>query len=756
MSKFRRPLVSTLLTLVSIGLFASLLPHTSFVSRSSSEVVDAIGPVWPDQSVEQVLDDVDIVSEVRIWAAAGHDRGEAPVVGSLLRGEAEEPVRQVKVPIRASKLLEPYVVVFPPYRPAPGEKLRLQLWVSTERGPERELDYHVMFGANKPGTGAPASFNRHTTDYGPLAHEFIWKGTGWQAALEGSTPDLARLTGALAAAGLTIAMTVLSHPLVSRPLRNTRRRMRIGFRYLASRVRAALRLSWDHGGVQAQPAQTSAGWRAFYVFPWLIPAFAILHYLSNNLLLFRPSESIALLVVSMAAVTAVFVALRLALKNAAVAAVATGLLGIAFFSYGHVYIALGDHADDRYLLGLGIPIVLGLLMFVRRRPEPAHKIGTILNFACLALVAVSTYRIAISLLSASSLEIREPSEGFAGLDERVAEAKVQFSGDELRDIYYIILDEYPRSGSPPEFDNSEFVQELESRGFYVAGQARSNYDRSSFSIPSSLNMEYIQDFNEHDQYTSPLLREMADDHNLGRIVKALGYKYLHVSSGYRYTTASRNADLVVDFKPSGRVLSGPDTTSPLLFETVTRLSSRFTTTFLRTTLAKPFLSHEFSADRNGGSYDWSHPFWTLEMFDFLRAVGTRERPKFVFAHILKPHPPYSFDKSGNIAFDRSGWRDDHDPSVPSAFYGQLKYVNGRMLEVIDDILDDYQEPPIIVIVGDHGHLTTLRFDILAAFLLPDGGESAVYPSITSVNHFRAILDYYFGLKLGLLEDRVYR
>ena len=107
---------------------------------------------------------------------------------------------------------------------------------------------------------------------------------------------------------------------------------------------------------------------------------------------------------------------------------------------------------------------------------------------------------------------------------------------------------------------------------------------------------------------------------------------------------------------------------------------------------------------------------------------------------------------GNVTFDLGGWPDDHDPTVPAAFYGQLIWLNGQMLEVIDAILDDYDESPIIVIAGDHGHGS---HDILAAFLLPDGGETVVYPSITSVNHFRAILDYYFGLDLGLLEDRVY-
>ena len=471
----------------------------------------------------------------------------------------------------------------------------------------------------------------------------------------------------------------------------------------------------------------------------------------------RISDSIAIAIVVLAVVTAFFVAFRLIFKVAAVAAVLTGLLGIAFFSYGHVYLAIGDHADDRYLLGLGVPTVLSLGALVRGRPELARRLGTILNFGSVVLLAAPVYQIALAFYTANSPQTSELPQDAVGLEQRAANAKARFSPNELRDIYYIILDEYPRSGSPPEFDNSEFVRELESRGFYVAPNAQSDSPNTIHSIPSSLNMTYPDELVRNGEMTQ--LDEIADDHALGRTLKALGYQYVHVSSGWILTDTSRNADLLVDFAPSGRILAKPETRDPFSLERATRLSTEFTWQFLRTTAARPLVSREFSAQRSGDdAYDWRHPFRTLAWLDFMKEVGTMERPKFVFAHLLKPHSPYSFDKFGEVNMDLTGWSDDHDPTVNSAFHGQLIWLNARMLEVIDAILDEYEEPPIIVIAGDHGHErrnSPYGRDILAAFLLPDGGASAIYPSITSVNHFRAILDHYFGLDLGLLEDRVY-
>ena len=189
---------------------------------------------------------------------------------------------------------------------------------------------------------------------------------------------------------------------------------------LASRVQTAMRLSRDR-----RASGPSAARRAFYVFPWLFPAFAILHYLSSNIVLFRLSESIAVFVVTMVAITVTFVVLRIIFKTAAVAAALTGLLGIAFFSYGHIYVALGDHADDRYLLGLGIPTMLGLGALIARRPEAAHRTVPILNVASVVLLAASVYQIAAHYYAANAPQANQGSEASVPFEEFITEAKTR-------------------------------------------------------------------------------------------------------------------------------------------------------------------------------------------------------------------------------------------------------------------------------------------------------------------------------------------
>ena len=635
----------------------------------------------------------------------------------------------------------------------PGEALVLQLWVSTER------NNHVMFGTGERVAGMPNStINRHSTDQGPIAFEPIWRGEGWRAALEASAIDALRLVGGIAGAIVAIGL----HPPIARIIRRAMRRTATTVLTAVTSARRVLSRLASAPKTQALDLGARSKRSALYVYPWLIPAFAILHYLANNLLHFNGSDAVLLSVVVMAATTGLYVISRSFLRNAS-ASLFVGVLGLAFFSYGHVFEGYGNDADDRFLLGGGLPAVLALGLLLRTSPGFAHHVGRIANPISIVLIALPLYQIAAISFSQAASPTHALSKDFPGITERIDEVNGLSSSihrpERMRDIYYIILDAYPRHGSPQSFDNSTFVQDLKTRGFYVDPYARSNYPGSVWSILSSLDMIYVEEFPRDDPGILHHYSIEYNNHNLGRIFKALGYLYVQLSSGYTLTHMNRNADLVIEFTPSG-----PKRQDPIAAERIARLQHRFTYSFLETTAAKRFISKEILsfAYRDQDAYSFEHPRQALGWLDFMKSeVAEIEEPKFVFTHLLKPHGPYSFDRHGNITFDIDGWSDDHDPSVSSAFYGQIIWLNERILEVIDAILAKYDEPPIIVIAGDHGaeyedRSRWIRHDILAAYLLPDGGDTAIYPSITSVNVFRAILNHYFGLNLELLEDITYR
>ena len=72
-----------------------------------------------------------------------------------------------------------------------------------------------------------------------------------------------------------------------------------------------------------------------------------------------------------------------------------------------------------------------------------------------------------------------------------------------------------------------------------------------------------------------------------------------------------------------------------------------------------------------------------------------------------------------------------------------------------------------MIQGDHGDPAAeldaigvedklrARFGIMNAYRLPNGGDSLLYPSITPINTFRVIFNYYLGAEFELLEDKTY-
>jgi tetratricopeptide (TPR) repeat protein len=283
------------------------------------------------------------------------------------------------------------------------------------------------------------------------------------------------------------------------------------------------------------------------------------------------------------------------------------------------------------------------------------------------------------------------------------------------------------------FDNSAFVKSLESRGFYVAPKSRSNYQQTVFSLASSLNMDYLPIDLEidtiHQINNFPLIEAIAEN-RVVNFLKSIGYLYIHLSDDAAETKKNGQADIVI-------------------------ANRKHISSFSRYLLNKTILKNIKLASLDRVQVKRNN---ILYGFKKLEEIPKIDRPTFTFAHFIMPHEPQAFDENGNIP----------DPATPASekYFDEILYANKKIEHLLNSILAGSDTPPIILIQGDHGYLTTAStrpnaaqikkgYSNLSAYYLPGIMKDKLYKTITPVNSFRLIFDYYFGTQLGLLEDKSY-
>jgi hypothetical protein len=145
---------------------------------------------------------------------------------------------------------------------------------------------------------------------------------------------------------------------------------------------------------------------------------------------------------------------------------------------------------------------------------------------------------------------------------------------------------------------------------------------------------------------------------------------------------------------------------------------------------------------------------TLFALDKLDKLSYIKGPKFVFVHLVIPHPPYVFGPTGGpVAAAEAGTTKTQQGA--SHYRDQALYISSRMAEIVPKIIANSATPPIIVIQGDHGPTVASRprsrMSNLNAYFLP-GVSNSLYSTITPVNTFRIIFNKYFGQHLQYLDD----
>ncbi len=446
---------------------------------------------------------------------------------------------------------------------------------------------------------------------------------------------------------------------------------------------------------------------------------------------------------------------------------------LLFFSYGHAYdlirhaeisgVLMGRH---RYL----IPVwgALGLLwMWVVLRVGSRTSAASMLVLGAI-LAAVPTASLFVGGARSLLAEQARPS-----IDTAATAANPV---GELPDIYYVILDGHGRADVLEELygiDSQGFLTALEQLGFYIAQDSRTNYTHTLQSLASSLNMMYLDDLaaemGSGSTDRAPL-EELVQHSAVRQTLEGLGYQTMAFETGYP-PTELLDADVYYpapyeEFEKRDLAALREDT---LPFNEFEELLAR--TTALRP-LLDDLIRRQDPIVRPLGHLYRNHRTRVVYTLQAAVEAARMDGPQFVFAHIVSPHPPFVLAQPGEelVAIGTYSLRDSTCCTTAEylrGYRGQLSVVDALALEMVEAILAESDNEPVIILQGDHGPGAYFdqevllrsnireRVSILNAYYLPGGTEGLLYPSITPVNTFRVILNRLFGAAYQPLRDESY-
>ncbi len=310
----------------------------------------------------------------------------------------------------------------------------------------------------------------------------------------------------------------------------------------------------------------------------------------------------------------------------------------------------------------------------------------------------------------------------------------QISSFDKPDIYYIILDAHASEyilKKYYDYDILGFKKKLLTKGFYFTSDSMSNYSHTYLSIPSSLNMKYDSVISENNDLSFCSASHTIKNSNSRYFLNLLGYKFINIPSVWGPAKFGK--------RESGASYPIPSDFSYSVFYSI-----------LNKTIFGMFLNMYYDSQKQQS---------ILGQLNTLKKVVKQDSPKFVFTHFFCPHRPYIFDKNGSFLYFRGNDR--------FAYVNQLEFIDNEIAKVLDIILKESKQPPIIIVQADHGphgdkhsfsidvesdDQKDLTFGILSAFHLPGVEKKDLPNDISPVNNFRFVFNKYFGTDFEILEN----
>jgi hypothetical protein len=292
-------------------------------------------------------------------------------------------------------------------------------------------------------------------------------------------------------------------------------------------------------------------------------------------------------------------------------------------------------------------------------------------------------------------------------------------------VVLLVVDQFASSEEMSEVfgvDNGEFLRWLEERGFRIARKATTRFNYSAASLADLLNMglpeervvawrgttsgaDRVPELQDPALVRSPC--EATRDSVVLARFRELGYRTTTIGSWFNCTRYNKFADENINVYGF-------------------RLQAELSALVVQASALRPiFAFHSLARSA------------ILRQFEVIAEKAHGSTRKFIFAHVICPHPPYIFDRNGGApssSDDRALYRDQHE------------FVTKKVKELVTRLQSDPSKQPVILIQSDHGSHADRRFDyrVFSAISLPGAVGFPWRDDMPAREVFSLLFAKYFG------------
>ena len=497
----------------------------------------------------------------------------------------------------------------------------------------------------------------------------------------------------------------------------------------------------------------------FYLFPPLCALYPVIFLYSNNVQELLLSQICVPVVIALVTSIICWALVSFLMKDPLKAGLITTIFIVVFFTYGILFDWLVSlnlfTVKNRHILPviLYIACLAGYAIYTiknRDMIKNSAKFITVIIVMLLLLNVVTIFPHELNKISSSSQSI--PSIRNASL--------LNQSGD-YPDIYYIILDEYASSSTIADiygYNNSEFVNRLKDKGFFVTSNSTTSYLASQWSMAASLNMGYNGKKIDAVSFYNAMMKKDNTLQDVTGISNAQAFdRMVHNNvTGFLRTHGYK----IIAFDNMAMVypIALVDADEHyILASSNNQFSDDFFWLLLKNSMMRPFL-YIFRSQGQNDDYS-KFKLATFNTIRNLKEMPEKEGPKFVFVHFICPHPPFVFDQYGNDV----DWTNYLNWQEKQYYLGQYIFISNQIEEIVTKIQSDSKRPTVIIIQSDHGPRgmwgwetyldipVTEQAKIFNAYYLPAQDYSGFTNDTSPINSFRLVFNQLFRTNFELID-----